>query len=134
MPRERRASRRTAWALPGPVVWLCRAQALALVAGAGVIIVLSGTSTIATGTEYVAADAALAMGLAALLTGASSQAWARTPILLTEILAVLVATQVWSSGRPLVALAVGLPAAAAVVLIAVSAKPPRRNGRTSQSS
>jgi hypothetical protein len=64
--------------------------------------------------------------MAALLTRSVTRSWARTPVFLTELLAALVSTEVWSSGRHLIALLVGVPALVAVILVVVSAKPPPR--------
>jgi hypothetical protein len=124
--RPAREVRRTAWALPGPVVWLCRAQAVGLLVGALVLIVLTASSQMSTSGAFLAADVLFAVLLAALLTLAATRSWARTPIFLTELLAVLVSTEVWTSGRHLIALLVGVPALVAVVLVVVTAKPPPR--------
>jgi hypothetical protein len=108
------------------VVWLCRAQALALVAGAAVLVGLTATSATSISVAFLLADVVMGVLLAGLLTFAAPRRWARTPIFLTELLAVLVSTEVWTSGRPWVAVPVGAPAIVAVVLIAISAKPPPR--------
>lgn len=108
------------------MVWLCRAQAIGLLIGVVVLIALTATSHMSTSAAFLAADVVFALGLSALLTGAATRSWARGPIFLTELLAVLVSTEVWTSGRHLISLLVGLPALLAVVLIVVTAKPPPR--------
>lgn len=108
------------------MVWLCRAQALGLLVGVVVLIVLTATSHMSTSAAFLAADIVFGLGLAALLTSAATRSWARGPIFLSELLAVLVSTEVWTSGRRLISLLVGVPALVAVVLIVVTAKPPPR--------
>lgn len=108
------------------MVWICRAQALALVAGACALLVLLAVSHTSISAAFLAADVVFAILVAGLLSTAVTRSWARGPIFFTELLAVLVSTQVWASGRPFVALAVGVPGVIAVAVVAVSAKPPPR--------
>ena len=108
--------------LPRSVVWLCRAEAVALLAGAVALLVLSATSRGSLSGAYLAADVVIALLVAALLTVAAGRRRARTPILMVQILAVLISTQIWQSGRHLLALAVGVPALVCGVLIVLAAR------------
>ena len=107
------------------VRWLCRAQAAALLAGAVTLLALAGTSHRTLGAGYLAAVVVVAVLVAVLLLRGPGRRRARTPILLTELLAVLISTQVWTSGREALALVIGLPALAAVVLIGATVRGPR---------
>lgn len=115
---DRRPRRRTATrALTPAVLWVCRAEALALIAGALVIVVLTQTSHATHSVGFLVADAAFAILLALLLTAGALRSWARTPVLMVQVLAVLVSTQLWTSGRHGVALCVGLPGLVTAILI-----------------
>jgi hypothetical protein len=107
------------------VVWLCRAQAAALIAGAATLLVLAGTSHRTLAAAYLATVVAVAVAVAALLVWGPGRRRARTPILLTELLAVLISTQVWTSGREALAVDIGLPALVVVVLIGATVRGPR---------
>jgi hypothetical protein len=110
-------------------VWLCRLQALALVGGAIALLVLSATSDVSTGAGFLAVDVIVALAVATLLATVPKRPWARTPILLTELIAVLVSTQLWSADRHAVALAVGIPALVLVVTVVAASRAPRDGGR-----
>ncbi|HVV31091.1 MAG TPA: hypothetical protein VHC41_09440 [Mycobacteriales bacterium] len=127
---EARRVRRTPWVgLPPLAVWLCRLQALALVGGAIALLVLSATSDVSTGAGFLAVDVIVALAVATLLATVPKRPWARTPILLTELIAVLVSTQLWSADRHAVALAVGIPALVLVVTVVAASRAPRDGGR-----
>jgi len=102
---------------------LLAVQAAALVAGAIAIVVLSATSDSQLAAGYIVTDVVVTILLAALLVLGPNRRRARTPILLVELIAVLVSLQVWSSGRPWIALAVGVPAAVALLLLLAAYRP-----------
>jgi hypothetical protein len=113
-----RAYRRTSpQDLAPPTRWLLALQALALTAGAIAIVVLTATSHTTYSTGFIVTDVVGAILLATLLIAGPQRRWARTPIVLVELIAVLVSFQVWTSGRHWIALAVGIPATVALVLL-----------------
>lgn len=113
-----RASRRTP---PRELTPLTRAllalQAAALVGGAIAILALTATSHVTHSAGFVVADVVVTVLVASLLLWGPRRRWARTPILLVELIAVLVSFQVWTSGREWIALGVGVPALLALLLL-----------------
>ena len=121
---NRRRYRRTPTRpLPPVVLWLCRLEAAGLLAGAVAIAALAATSRVTHSVGFVAADVVAALLLGLLLTVGAVRTWARTPVLLVQLFAVLISTQLWSSGRVGIALAVGPVAALTALLIVRDVRP-----------
>ncbi|HEY5334882.1 MAG TPA: hypothetical protein VIJ71_02540, partial [Mycobacteriales bacterium] len=71
---------------------------------------------------FLIAEVVAAVAVALLLAVPTRNRRVRVPILLLELIAVGIAYQLVSDGRPFIALAVGVPALAAAVLIVVGAR------------
>jgi hypothetical protein len=99
-------------------------QAVALVALAVALVVVSATSDLTIGVGFVLADVVGLVLIAALLTLGQTRRRARTPIALAELIAVLVSYQLGTGGRPWIAVAVGVPALVAFVLVVATNRPP----------
>lgn len=105
---------------------VCGVQAVALVAVAVALVVLSLATSLTLSVAFLLVDVGLALAGAALLGPLAGRRRLRTPVLLLELIAVLVSTQLYGNHRLLAALAVGVPALAAIVLLLQSARGERR--------
>lgn len=103
-------------------LWITRLQAVALVGLAIAVVVLAATSATALPVGFTVSEVVVALLSAVLLGYVSVHPRARTPILLLEIIAVGVAVQLLKTDRPLVAVAVGVPALIAAVTIVLGAR------------
>lgn len=107
--------------MPPLAVWIARVQAVALVGLALAAIVLAATSTTSLGIGFLVSEVVAALVVAGLLAVPTHRR-VRVPILLLELIAVGIAGQLVSDGRALIAVAVGVPALAAAVMIVVGAR------------
>ncbi|HEX7355452.1 MAG TPA: hypothetical protein VF288_11545 [Mycobacteriales bacterium] len=98
-------------------VWIVRIQALALVGLAVAAVVLAATSTTSLGAGFVISEVVAALAVAALIGLPTRHRRLRAPILLLELIAVGIAGQLASDHRPLIAVAVGVPALVAALAI-----------------
>lgn len=103
-------------------LWITRLQAVALVGLAVAVVVLAVTSTTSLPVGFTVTEVVVALLGATLLGYVSEHPRARTPILLLEIIAVGVAVQLVTNGRPLIAVVVGVPALVAAVAIVLGAR------------
>ncbi|MGH3049182.1 MAG: hypothetical protein ACRDLK_03415 [Gaiellaceae bacterium] len=103
--------------MPPFAVWIVRVQALALVGLAVAAVVLAATSTTSLGAGFVISEVVAALVVAVLIGVPTRHRRVRAPILLLELIAVGIAGQLVADGRPLVAVAVGVPALVAAVAI-----------------
>ena len=107
--------------------WILRAQAVGLLGLAISVLVLTGTSRTSLGPALLASEVLAAVGGAALLVAAGRYRRLRTPVLLLEIIAVLIAGQLFvSAHRVLIALVVGVPAVVATVTLLLTARAEHR--------
>lgn len=128
---------RTRWTLSGSLLddrarygrgvlpvalWITRLQAVALVGLAIAVVVLAATSTTSLPVGFTVTEVVVALLGAVLLGYVSEHPRARTPILLLEIIAVGVAVQLVTNGRPLIAVVVGVPALVAAVAVVLGAR------------
>lgn len=113
-------------AVPPLALWITRAQAVCLVGLAVAVIVLALTDRVALGVGFLVAEVVGVIAGAVLLGCYCRRRRARTPILLLQIIAVGVSTQLYGDHRRLVAVAVGLPAlvSAAAIVWAAREQPP----------
>jgi hypothetical protein len=103
-------------------VWICRLQALALLGLAVVVVVLSTRSHSSLAPAFVISEVVGALLVAALFASAGRHRLVRTPILLVEIIAALISAQLVLDHRAPIAVAVGVPALVATVLILAAAR------------
>lgn len=106
---------------------ICRTQAAALVGLSVALLVLAANSTLTLAPGFLAVDVVGALLVAAVLGYGSTRPRLRTAVLLVELIALPVAYGLLTSNRVGLALLVGVPALATVVLlIAAVAKLDRR--------
>ena len=108
--------------MPRLALMVARVQALALVGIAVAVLVLATGSRRTLAAGFLATEVLLALAAAALLGIAAGHRRARTPILLVEIIAVGVSTQLLTGHRVLAAVLVGPPALVQVILILRAAR------------
>ncbi|HEY5335607.1 MAG TPA: hypothetical protein VIJ71_06255 [Mycobacteriales bacterium] len=108
--------------MPPLAAWIARVQALALVGLAITAVVLAVTSTTSLSLGFLIAEVVAAVAVALLLAVPTRNRRLRVPILLLELIAVGIAGQLVSDGRAIIAVAVGVPALVAAVLIVVGAR------------
>jgi hypothetical protein len=108
--------------VPPLAVWIVRVQAVALFGLAVAAIVLATTSTTSLSIGFLITEVAAALAVAALFAVPTRHRRVRVPILLLELIAVGIAGQLVSDGRPIIAVAVGVPALVAAVTILLASR------------
>ncbi len=108
--------------MPPFVLWVTRLQAVAMAGLAIAVVVLAATSTTSLGIGFVITEVIAATFGAWLFGLGTRYRRARTPILLLEIIAVGIAGQLFVDSRPLIGVAVGVPALVVTVGILLAAR------------